>query len=179
MGPPPLLRPPSSLATVLVAMVWWATVDTSAMEWQLPHPWCTQWHTRSLTPSTLSPTLSASTISPRFPPTPTSTASTMTTPAPPSSRPSLTTAPATSPRSPTTAPPLTLTSSVLDTEWSAMLLPIPLPIPLPMPTPLLSDMASSVDTVLPDTALLDTVLSESNLNKFIYVFMFNKDINHK
>merc|ERR1711971_861312 len=144
MGPPPLLRPPSSLATVLVAMVWWATVDTSAMEWQLPHPWCTQWHTRSLTPSTLSPTLSASTISP-------------------------TTPQATSRRSPTTAPPLTLTSSVLDTEWSATLLPIPLPMPslapLPLPTPLPSDMPDTVllDMALPDTALLE-VLSESNLN---------------
>merc|ERR1719234_2406187 len=114
----------------------------------------------------------------------------MTTPAPPSSRLSLTTAPvwgtaptlstfptagsststttqtmppATSPRSPTTAPPLTLTSSVLDTEWSATLLPIPLPMPslapLPLPTPLPSDMASLADTVLPDTDL-----SESNLN---------------
>merc|ERR1719180_54278 len=170
-------------------MVWWATVDTLAMEGQLPHPWCTQWHTRSLTPSTLSPTLSASTISPKSPPTPTSTASTMTTPAPPSSRLSLTMAPvggtaptlstfptagsststttqtmpqATSPRSPTTAPPLTLTSSVLDTEWSATLLPIPLPMPSLGPLP--SDMP-------------DTVLSESK--KFIYVFMFNKDINLK
>merc|ERR1719234_1177243 len=108
----------------------------------------------------------------------------MTTPAPPSSRLSLTTAlvggtgptpstfptagsststttqtmpQATSRRSPTTAPPLTLTSSVLDTEWSATLLPIPLPMPslapLPLPTPLPSDMALLADTVLPDTAL--------------------------
>merc|ERR1719234_1141619 len=118
----------------------------------------------------------------------------MTTSAPPSSRLSLTTAPvrgtaptlstfptagsststttqttpqATSPRSPTTAPPLTQTSSVLDMEWSATLLPIPLPMPslapLPLPPPLPSDMASLEDTVLPDTALSE-VLSESNLN---------------
>merc|ERR1712105_257621 len=88
-------------------------------------------------------TLSATTISPRFPPTPTST--TPTTP------------PATSPRSPTTALPPTLMLSVLDTEWSATLLPIPSPMPwlapLPLPTPLPLDMAS-----------LDTVSLESNLN---------------
>merc|ERR1712105_284937 len=120
-------RPPSSLATVL-AMVWWAMVS------------CMQWHTRSLTPSTLSPTLSATTISPRFPPTPTSTAPT--------------TPPATSPRSPTTALPPTLMLSVLDTEWSAT----PLPTPLPLDTVLL-------DTVLSlDMASLDTVSLESNLN---------------
>merc|ERR1711913_233532 len=136
-------RPPSSLATVL-AMVWWATV--SGMEWQLLHPWCTQWHTRSLTPFTLLPMLSASTILRRCPPTPTSTVSTTTTPAPLSSRLSLTTAPATSPRSPMTALLPTLMLSVLDTEWSATLLPIPLPMPwlapLPLPTPL------PLDTVL-------------------------------
>merc|ERR1711874_248296 len=91
--------------------------------------WCTQWHTRSLTPFTLLPMPSASTILPRCPPTPTSTESTTTTPAPLSSRMGPTTPLATSPRSPMTALLPTLMLSVLDTEWSATLLPIPLPMP--------------------------------------------------
>merc|ERR1712105_18933 len=95
-------------------------------------------------------TLSATTISPRFPPTPTSTTPTTT--------------PATSPRSPTTALPPTLMLSVLDTEWSATLLPIPWLAPSPLPTPLPLDTVL-LDTVLSlDMASLDTVSLESNLN---------------
>merc|ERR1712106_276979 len=75
---------------------------------------------------------------------------------------------ATSPRSPMTALPLTLTLSVLDTEWSATQLPTPLPMlclaPSPLPTLLPLDMVLLADTVLLDTVLLaDTVLLDAVL----------------